>query len=55
MQLQRYIGHTDVRTTKNIYGHLFPDDTQRVAAALDAFLDGRFVVVVGPNGTHRGG
>jgi len=39
MQLQRYIGHTDVRTTKNIYGHLFPDDTQRVASALDAYLD----------------
>jgi integrase len=39
MQLTRYIGHTDVRTTKNIYGHLFPDDAQRVRAALDAYLE----------------
>jgi integrase len=41
MQLAQYIGHTDSRTTKNIYGHLFPDDRQRVAAALDAYLDGQ--------------
>jgi hypothetical protein len=39
MQLTRYIGHTDVRTTKNIYGKLFPGDGQRVAAALDAYLE----------------
>ena len=36
MQLAQYIGHTDSRT-KNIYGHLF----QRVAAALDAYLEGQ--------------
>ena len=39
MQLAQYIGHTDSRTTKNIYGQLFPDDRQCVAAALDAYLD----------------
>ena len=39
MQLTRYIGHTDVHLTKNIYGHLFPDDGQRVQVALDAYLD----------------
>jgi integrase len=40
IQLTRYIGHTDVRTTKNIYGKLFPGDGQRVAAKLDAYLEG---------------
>jgi integrase len=39
MELQRYIGHTDVRTTKNIYGHLFPGATKKAAAALDAYLE----------------
>jgi hypothetical protein len=32
MELQRYIGHTDIRTTKNIYGHLFPDSIRQAAA-----------------------
>ena len=48
MQLQRYIGHSDVRTTKNVYGHLFPGDRERVAAALDAYLEG------GSRGTQVG-
>ena len=33
------IGHTDPRTTKMIYGHLFPDSSEKVAAKLDAYLD----------------
>ena len=48
MQLTRYIGHTDVRTTKSIYGHLFPDDAQRVRVALDAYLDGTRGSEMGP-------
>ena len=33
------MGYSDVRTTKNIYGHLFPDSGARIAAKLDAYLD----------------
>ncbi len=32
-------GHSDPRTTKTIYGHLFPDSSERVAAKLDAYLE----------------
>jgi len=28
------IGHSDPRTTKSIYGHLFPDSSEKVAAKL---------------------
>jgi hypothetical protein len=28
-----------VRTTKNVYGHLFPDSGAKIAAKLDAYLD----------------
>jgi len=37
-QVQTYIGHSDVRTTYNIYGHLMPGDEREAAARLDAFL-----------------
>lgn len=33
------IGHGDSRTTRNIYGHLFPDSSEKVTAKLDAYLD----------------
>jgi hypothetical protein len=33
------IGHTDPRTTKMIYGHLFPDSAAKVAAKLDAYFE----------------
>jgi integrase len=39
-QVQTYIGHSDVRTTYNIYGHLLPGDEREAASRLDAFLDG---------------
>ena len=32
------IGHTDPRTTKMIYGKLFPDSTEEGTAKLDAYL-----------------
>jgi integrase len=39
LELMTTIGHSDVRTTKNIYGHLFPDSGARIAAKLDAYLE----------------
>ena len=39
LELTRSIGHSDVRTTMNIYGHLLPDSGVRVAASLDAMID----------------
>jgi integrase len=38
LELTATIGHSDVRTTKNIYGHLFPDSGATIAAKLDAYL-----------------
>lgn len=38
-ELTRTMGHSDVRTTKNIYGHLLPDSTGRVAASMDAMIE----------------
>ena len=37
-QVQTYIGHSDVRTTFNVYGHLLPGDEVTAAAQLDALL-----------------
>jgi integrase len=39
LELTTTIGHSDVRTTKNVYGHLFPDSGAKIAAKLDAYLD----------------
>lgn len=38
LELTATLGHSDVRTTKNIYGHLFPDSGAKIAAKLDAYL-----------------
>ncbi len=38
MTLQAVIGHSDVRTTKNVYGHLLPNALDAVRERLDAFL-----------------
>lgn len=38
LDLARAIGHSDVRTTKSIYGHQLPDADRRVAGALDALI-----------------
>ncbi len=35
-----YIGHSDIRTTYNRYGHLMPGGEREAAAKLDAFLEG---------------
>ncbi len=39
-QLSVYIGHSDIRTTFNRYGHLMPGGEREAAAQLDAFLGG---------------
>jgi integrase len=38
-QLSVYIGHSDIRTTYNRYGHLMPRREAEAAAQLDAFLN----------------
>jgi integrase len=37
LELMVTIGHSDPRTTKTIYGHLFPDSAATIAAKLDAY------------------
>jgi integrase len=37
-QLSIYIGHSDIRTTYNRYGHLMPGDESQAVARLDAFF-----------------
>lgn len=39
LELTSMIGHSDPRTTKKIYGHLFPDSPTKVAAKLDTYFD----------------
>lgn len=40
LELTATIGHSDSRTTKRIYGHLFPDSSATIAAKLDAYHAG---------------
>lgn len=47
-QIQTYIGHSDVRTTFNVYGHLLPGDEAGAAAQIDAFLGAPGVVGTAP-------
>jgi integrase len=37
LELTATIGHSDSRTTKRIYGHLFPDSSATIAAKLNAY------------------
>ena len=37
LELTATIGHSDSRTTKRIYGHLFSDSSAAIAAKLDAY------------------
>jgi len=39
-QLSVYIGHSDIRTTYNRYGHLMPGDEAEATRQLDAYLTG---------------
>jgi len=40
LELTATIGHSDPRTTKAIYGHLFPDSRATITTKLDAYLGG---------------
>lgn len=35
LEIQRRLGHADIRTTMNVYGHLFPNLDERLTARLD--------------------
>lgn len=37
-ELVEVVGHSDIRTTLNIYAHLFADSHSKMAAKLDAYL-----------------
>ena len=36
LAVKQHLGHTDIRTTLNLYGHLFPAGQEALAASLDA-------------------
>jgi integrase len=38
--IQEHLGHKDIQTTFNVYGHLLPSAQKALAAALDATFDG---------------
>lgn len=38
--IQEHLGHKDIQTTFNVYGHLLPSAQEALAAALDAAFDG---------------
>jgi integrase len=37
VELAAFVGHSDSRTTKSIYVHLFDDSTEKVTAKLNAY------------------
>jgi site-specific recombinase XerD len=37
-QVQRHLGHSSITVTFDVYGHLFPDDMERLAEGLDVRL-----------------
>jgi integrase len=39
LQVMRRMGHSDIRTTYNLYGHLFPDREEELVARLDSRYD----------------
>lgn len=45
-EIQRRIGHADIRTTINVYGRLIDDTSDEVADRADALLSGRVPAVV---------
>jgi integrase len=38
--IQEHLGHKDIQTTFNVYGHLLPSAQEALAAALDSIFDG---------------
>lgn len=43
-EIQRRIGHEDIKTTINVYGRMIDDMTDDVAARLDAMMSGRLPI-----------
>jgi integrase len=50
LHVMRRMGHSDIRTTYNLYGHKFPDREDELVARLDA----RFDRMGGVRGIHSG-
>jgi hypothetical protein len=48
------MGHEDVRTTFNLYGHRFPDREDELVAALDRRLEAADLAKAGTNGDQMG-
>jgi integrase len=46
-EIQRRIGHEDIKTTINVYGRMIDDMSDEVAERLDALLSGRGLPVLG--------
>jgi integrase len=42
--LCRYMGHSSIAVTFDLYGHLFPGNESQAAALLDEFLERAFTV-----------
>jgi hypothetical protein len=51
--IQHYIGHADIRTTMNTYGHLFPNHDDALARALDGAFRACFAAPRGPECFRR--
>ncbi|CAN5685088.1 hypothetical protein BH20ACT23_BH20ACT23_12700 [soil metagenome] len=49
LQVMRRMGHSDIRTTYNLYGHLFPDREDDLVAK----LDGRYFRALRANGREE--
>jgi hypothetical protein len=47
--IQRYVGHADIRTTMNTYGHLFPNYDDELAHALDGAFRNRLAARARPH------
>ena len=39
LQVMRHMGHSDIRTTYTLYGHLFPDREDKLVAKLNSRYD----------------
>ena len=55
LQVKRRMGHEDIRTTFNLYGHLFPDREDELVAALDRRRQAALIRDVDQTWTKREG
>jgi integrase len=40
LSISRHLGHSSIQITMDRYGHIFPDDQDKLARALDAMYEG---------------